>query len=128
MKIESPYEFGTMIEVLGDNWIQGSFVGMEGGWVVIEPRTGGIFRSYAHHRPLAPKKTRLMTSRELAGKWIRFEDSSDKSFLVTCCRGDYVVFFIDECLPKGMCVDKSWKFTSTPADDSSWKSVEVECE
>lgn len=69
-----------------------------------------------------PKK-RLMTAKELVGKFVRFNEKE----------AVYLARFVEsypgskmQCRGFNIEINKNLEYTSPPADDSSWKSVEVD--
>ena len=66
-----------------------------------------------------PKK-RLMTAKELCGKWIR-PQLENTAYLSLGYFQNKVIFLHDN-----FTILPYWKYTDTPTDDSSWKSVLVD--
>ena len=69
-----------------------------------------------------PKK-RLLTPKELAGKFIRYKGDINYGELVWLFKEEH--FYMGVQKKK---VTNEFEYTSTPSDDKSWKSVEVEVE
>lgn len=87
--------------------------------------TGTQLISTRFFRKKPEPKKRLMTAKELAGKWIKGIASKNEcsGVLVVGFNSTQVrVFGFDHPLD----IRKEWLYTSTPSDDSSWKSVEVD--
>lgn len=111
------------------NKIEGQFVGyssLDKTRCIVEYRDiWGVKITYAETCEKKPEpKKRLMTAKELAGKWIR-QTGGCGIYLVSHIIEDEVF------LPYPMAsqlqkVSSNMECTSTPADDSSWKSVLVD--
>lgn len=116
------YKPGEMIEVrdsTSGTWHKLKFIGFHSmGQATTED--GDTSSTWRYHRSINAKRTRIMTGKELAGKWVKGRGYETVGFMVIAFRGDEMLF------------DGSWSgptdrmlFTTTPADDSSWKSVVV---
>lgn len=111
--------------------VEGRFVGysiLDKTKCIVEygnPFATGIAYAITCEKKPEPKK-RLMTAKELAGKWVRkpFEDGGSFDMLVTCVKkyNPHKVF----CYGHELDIVTGLLYTDTPADDSSWKSVLVD--
>jgi|GWRWMinimDraft_12_1066020.scaffolds.fasta_scaffold05620_1 hypothetical protein len=66
-------------------------------------------------------KKRLMTAKELAGKWVKYYEKHPDHYLITQFENNKILMG-----STWMRTEKEMLYTSTPSDDSSWRSVEVE--
>ena len=123
----------VLMELNGCKEVEGRFIGYLIGskeQAVIQygnPFITQIIATSFFRKKPEPKK-RLMTAKELAGRWVRkpFEDGGSFDMLVTCVKKNnpHKVF----CYGHELDIVNSLLYTETPADDSSWKSVLVDNE
>lgn len=114
------YKPGEMVQVGGPTWAaEVKFIGFTSGGYLVAENKAGELSTWMNHRPLSTKRTRMMTAKELAGKWV----SVDPKYFAALVVG----FRCDQVRLSGeklrQLVNKDWLFTTTPADDSSWRSV-----
>ncbi len=126
------YKPGEMIEIKhleNHPWKTLKFIGVHSnGEVVCESAAmPGACSMASIHRPIPQKKTRMMTAKELAGMWVSEDIYNGVAYCVGAysCHDNTVCFVIS---PEGRWskIREDWRYTTTPADDASWKSVMIE--